>query len=52
MKAPSLMDPKFRYVKAAETNIARTFARIRKQIKEAEAAKQAQNVRQMKRSAK
>ncbi len=29
-----LMDPKFKYVPAAETNVAKTFARIRKQLKE------------------
>jgi hypothetical protein len=49
MKPPSLMDPSFRYVRAAETNIAKTFQRIRRQQKEAEAAKQAANVRPMKR---
>lgn len=39
MKRPSLLDPKFRYVPAGETDVAKTFARIRKQMKEAEAAK-------------
>lgn len=36
-----LMDPNFRYVKAAETNIAKTFARIKRQLKEQEAARAA-----------
>jgi hypothetical protein len=39
-----LLDKTFRYVKSSETDVARTFARIRKQIKEAEAAKAAPKV--------
>lgn len=35
-----LFEPGFRYVKAAETDISKTFARIRRQLKEAEQAKQ------------
>jgi hypothetical protein len=46
------MDPSFRYVRAAETNIAKTFARIKRQQKEAEAAKKAQNVRPMRKAVK
>lgn len=39
MKKPTLMDPKFKYVPAAETNLHATFRRIRRELKEAEAAK-------------
>lgn len=39
MKKPSLMDKDFRYVPASRTNVAETFKRIRRQLKEAEAAK-------------
>lgn len=31
----SLMDPTFKYVKSGETDIRKTFARIRRQMKEA-----------------
>lgn len=37
-----LLDPKFRYVPASRTNVAATFARIRREMKEAEDAKQQQ----------
>lgn len=33
---PSLLDPKFKYVPAAKQNLAKTFARIRKENAEAE----------------
>lgn len=39
MKKPSLMDKDFRYVPASRTNVAATFARIRREQKAAEAAK-------------
>ena len=32
-------DPGFRYTRSADTNISKTFARIRKQMKAAEASK-------------
>ena len=51
-----LMDPNWRYVRAAETNLEKTFARIRRQQKqaqaEAEAAKQAANVKPIRKVAK
>lgn len=43
-----LMDPKFRYTKSGETDIAKTFARIRRQLKAEADAKQAANVRPIK----
>jgi hypothetical protein len=36
----SLLNPNFRYVPASKTNVAKTFKRIRREMKEAEAAKQ------------
>ncbi len=36
----SLMDPKWKYIPASRTNVAATFARIRREMKDAEAAKQ------------
>jgi hypothetical protein len=33
-----LLERTFKYTKASETDVARTFARIKKQLKEAEAA--------------
>lgn len=39
MKRPHLMDPTFRYYPAADTDVARTFARVRREMKAAEAAK-------------
>lgn len=32
MKRPHLMDPTFRYYPAADTDVARTFARVRKEM--------------------
>lgn len=49
-----LLDKTFRYVKAGDTDVAATFRRIRKQLKEQaeqEAAKPAENVKPL-RSAK
>lgn len=49
MKRPNLMDPGFKYVSASKTNLRATFARIRREIKEAEAAKKpAANVKPLK----
>lgn len=31
-RKPSLLDPKFKYVPASQTNVARTFARIRREL--------------------
>lgn len=42
-----LLDPKFKYTKAADTDIAKTFARIRRQMKEAAKAPPP-NVKQLK----
>lgn len=39
MKRPHLMDPAFRYYSAADTDVSRTFARVRREMKAAEAAK-------------
>ena len=35
MKPPSLLDPTFRYTSAADTNIRRTFARVKREQKAA-----------------
>lgn len=51
-RKPRLLDPSFKYVPASKTNIAATFARIRRQLKEAEQAKQAANVRPLKKASK
>lgn len=40
MKRPSLMDPSFKYVKSAETDLKKTFIRILREMKLAESAKQ------------
>jgi hypothetical protein len=37
----SILNPEFRYTPAAKTDIRRTFARIRKQLAEQEAERQA-----------
>jgi hypothetical protein len=44
--------PAFTYRRAAETNLAATFARIKREQKAAEAAKPAENVTAIKRRAK
>lgn len=41
MKRPTLMDPAFKYVPASRTNIALTFARIKRELKEAAKAQPA-----------
>lgn len=49
MKKPNLMDPSFKYVPAASTNLHATFARVRREMKQAEAAKKpASNVKPLK----
>lgn len=35
----SILDKSFKYVNAAKTNVAATFARVRREMKDAEAAK-------------
>lgn len=40
-KPPSLFDPDFKYVPAKDTNIAKTFRRIRREQAQAAAAKKA-----------
>lgn len=44
MKRARLLDPSFKYVKAADTDVAKTFARVRREMKE-QAAKPAPNVK-------
>jgi hypothetical protein len=39
-----LLEKTFRYVKSGETDVSKTFARIRRQMKEAEAAKPVHSV--------
>lgn len=41
MKPTRLLDPRFKYVPARDTNIAKTFARIRREQAKAEAEKKA-----------
>lgn len=48
----SLMNPKWKYIPASSTNVAATFARIRREMKEAEAAKQEPKVRQIRQAKK
>lgn len=33
---PNILDPKFKYVPAAATDVSKTFARVRKEMQEAE----------------
>lgn len=48
MKRARLFDPTFRYYPAADTDVSRTFKRIRAQMKATEAAKKpASNVKAM-----
>lgn len=49
-KTKSILNPAFHYSDAAHTNIARTFARIRREQREQQAAKKAP-VTQIKRAA-
>lgn len=51
-KKARCFDPSWRYYPEAESDIRRTFARIRRQLKEAEAVKNAQNVRSIKKERK
>lgn len=51
----SLMDPKFKYVHSSKTDVSKTFARIRKQLKEqaereAEAKKTTATVRALRKA--
>lgn len=48
-----LMNPAFKYTRAAETNISKLFARVRRELKEAETAKQTKpvNVRAIRKAA-
>lgn len=41
MKPTSILDPKFKYVTSKDTNIAKTFARIRREQEQAKAAQKA-----------
>ncbi len=43
--AISLLDPAFKYTDAANTNVARTFAKVRRQQREAAIQRQAQEAR-------
>lgn len=53
---PSILNPKFRYVPASHTNLHKTFARIRRQMKKEEEKKPAEpmaaNVTRLQREAK
>lgn len=44
--------PTHKYVPAAETNVAATFARVRRQMKEAESVKASSNVKALRKEAK
>lgn len=46
-----LLNPGFRYYRAAETDVARTFKRIRREQREADEQAKAQNVSPIKRKA-
>jgi len=52
MKPTSILDPKFKYVPSKDTNIAKTFRRIRREQVQAEAEKQKATVTQLKRRQK
>ena len=52
MKPTSILDQKFKYVPSEKTNIAKTFARIRREQAQAEAAKQKATVTPIKRRQK
>ena len=45
-------DPDWKYTRSESTDIRRLFAKIKRQQKEAEAAKKAQNVRPMRKAVK
>ena len=45
MKPPSLLDPAFKYVSANDTDIKKTFARIRREQEKAKAIAAASNVK-------
>lgn len=40
-----LLERTFKYTKSGETDVARTFARIRRQMKEAEAIQESANIK-------
>lgn len=46
---PNILDPKFKYVPAAATDVAKTFERVRREMREAEKKKAVQraNVRDL-----
>lgn len=44
---PNILDPKFKYVPAAKTDIAKTFERVRREMKKAEEDRRAEELTQI-----